>query len=487
MAGIGFELKKLFKGKGLLSNMKAYLYSALVSLGPFVLATIMIVSIQLLLVYMDKPLKEKELFIATVIYTFIFAQIITSGFTMIITRFVSDMLYSKRLGYILPSLYGIITLVIPITAIPAILFLWNSPILIEVKFTSYLLFMEIIITYLMMVYLSALKDYMKIVKSFSWGVASTLILSYVFLKFTSLDTVLGMTLAMNTGFLLIISLLLSYLRGFFKIQSIQKCEKYFYFLTYFDRYYSLFFISLFYTLALYVHNFIFWGSSIGVKISSTYTYAPAYDVPSFYAFLSVMPSMVVFVVSMETSFYEKYRTYYSLITGKGNFADIENARKDMSRVLWSEIRNIMELQVFFSLIFVVAGFYFLPAIGMSSLSFDIFLLLVLGTYCNIILLIVVLVLLYFEDRRGALFISITFLISNTIFTWGTIYMGERGYGLGFFLAAFLSLIVALFELRVFLNNIHYHTFCGQPVIQRQYIGPFGRMIRFFYRNQDQEI
>jgi len=486
MAGIGFELKKLFKGKGFFSNIKAYLYSALVSLGPFILATIMIVSIQLLLVYMDKPLKEKELFIAIVIYSFIFAQIITSGFTMIITRFVSDMLYSKRLGYILPSLYGVITLVVPITAVPAILFLWNSPVLLEIKLTSYLLFMEIIITYLMMVYLSVLKDYMKIVKSFSWGVASTLILSYVFIKFTYLDTVLGMTLAMNIGFLLIISLLLSYLRGFFKIQSTQKCEKYFYFLTYFDRYYSLFFISLFYTLALYVHNFIFWGSSIGIRISSTYIYAPTYDVPSFYAFLSVMPSMVVFVVSLETSFYEKYRAYYSLITGKGNFIDIENARKNMSRVLWSEIRNIMELQTFFSLVFVVAGFYFLPVIGMSSLSFDIFLLLVLAAYCNIILLVVILILLYFEDRRGAFFISTTFLISNTVFTWGTIYIGERGYGFGFFLAAFLSLIVALVELRTFLNNIHYHTFCGQPVIQKQQIGLFGRMVRFFYRNQDQE-
>jgi len=374
MAGIGFELKKLFKGKGFLSNIKAYLYSILVSLGPFILATIMIVSIQLLLVSMDKPLREKELFIATVIYAFIFAQIVTSGFTMIITRFVSDMLYSKKLENILPSLYGIITLVVPITAIPAILFLWDSPILIEIKFTSYVLFIEIIITYLMMVYLSALKDYMKIVKAFSWGVGSTLILSYIFLKFTSLNTVLGMTLAMNTGFILIISLLLSYLRGFFKMKSTQKSEKYFYFLTYFDRFYSLFFISLFYTLALYVHNFIFWGSSLGVTISSTYIYAPAYDVPSFYAFLSIMPSMVVFVVSLETSFYDKYRAYYSLITGRGNYADIENARKEMSRVLWSEIRNIMELQLFFSLIFVVAGFYFLPAVGMTALSFDIFLL-----------------------------------------------------------------------------------------------------------------
>jgi uncharacterized membrane protein len=484
MAGIGFELKKLFKGKGVLSNIKAYIYSVMVSLGPFILATIMIVSIQLLLVFMDKPIKEKELFIATVIYAFIFAQIITSGFTMIITRFVSDMLYTKKLDRILSSLYGIIMLVIPISAVPSILFLWGSPLSLEIKLVSYLLFMEVTITYLIMVYLTALKDYMKIVKAFSWGVGLTLALSYIFLRFTSLDTVLGMIIAMNTGFLVIISLLHSYLKSFFRISSEKGPRKYFYFLTYFDRFYSLFFMSFFYTLGLYIHNFLFWGSSLGVKISSTYVYAPLYDVPSFYAFLSVMPSMVVFVVSLETSFYEKYRAYYSLITGKGNYADIENARKSMAWVLWSEIRNVMELQIFFSLIFVVAGFYFLPTIGISALSFDIFLLLVIGAYCNIILLVIILVLLYFEDRRGALFISATFLILNGVFTYGTLLIGERAYGFGFFIAAFFSLIAALIELRTYLNNINYHTFCGQPVIQKKQIGLFGKLTGTMYRKME---
>ena len=45
MAGIGFELKKLFKDSGFFSNLRAYAYSALVSLGPFILCTIVIVAI----------------------------------------------------------------------------------------------------------------------------------------------------------------------------------------------------------------------------------------------------------------------------------------------------------------------------------------------------------------------------------------------------------------------------------------------------------
>ncbi len=82
-----------------------------------------------------------------------------------------------------------------------------------------------------------------------------------------------------------------------------------------------------------VHNFLFWTSELGVRIGGTYIYAPTYDVPTFYAFLSIMPSMIMFMVSIETSFYDKYKKYYSLITGKGNFTDIENAKKDMTRTL----------------------------------------------------------------------------------------------------------------------------------------------------------
>jgi len=475
MAGIGFELKKLFKGKGALRSIKAYAYSALVAVGPFILCVIVIVSILLFMNFMNVTFKERELFIATIVYAFIFSQIITSGFKMIVTRFISDMLYSKKFEYILPSLYGVLSIVLVISGAVAIVFFWNSPISIEIKITSYLLFMELIIIFLVMVYLSTLKDFIKIVRSFIWGVLVTLGLAFVFIRFTDLEIVFSLLLAMDIGFFVIITLLVTHLKSFFK----KSVKKYFYFLIYFDRYSSIFFISLFYTLALYSHNFLFWNSKLGVVVESTYVYAPIYDVPTFYAFLSVMASMVVFVVSVETSFYEKYRRYYSLITGRGNYSDIENARKDMTRVLWAEIRNIIEIQLFVSLVFIAIGYYVLPKLGLSQLSLDIFNLLTLGAFLNIILLIIIMILLYFEDRKGALFVSSTFLLTNVVLTWLTIQYSENVYGMGFFLSAFISLIVAIIELVIYLRNIHYHTFCGQPVIYREKKGLFTHLVNFF--------
>ncbi|MCL5071725.1 MAG: exopolysaccharide Pel transporter PelG, partial [Actinobacteria bacterium] len=175
MAGIGFELKKLFKDYGFFSNIRAYAYSALVSLGPFILCTIIIVAIIQFMGYMNVSFKDKELFIASVVYAFIFSQIIASIFKMMITRFIADMLYSEKFEYIMPSLYGVLTIAIPFSGIIGLLFLWNSPLQFEYKLISYLLFMELVIVFIMMEYLSTLKDYMKIVKSFLWGIGIILV------------------------------------------------------------------------------------------------------------------------------------------------------------------------------------------------------------------------------------------------------------------------------------------------------------------------
>ncbi|MCL5071769.1 MAG: exopolysaccharide Pel transporter PelG [Actinobacteria bacterium] len=480
MAGIGFELKKLFKETGFFSRIRAFTYSALVSLGPFVLCTIIIASILLFMNYMNISYKERELFIATIVYCFIFSQIIASGFKMVITRYIADTLYKEKFDMILPSLYGVLTVVIIFAGAAGILFFWSSPLPMILKLVSYLLFMELIIVFIMMEYLSTVKDYMKIVKSFLAGILSIVALSFVFLKYTSLDAVFGMLIAMDMGFMVIISFLMGYLKNFYGKSS----KRYFDFLAYFDKYLSLFFVSFFYTLGLYSHNFLFWTSDLGVKIGGTYVYAPVYDVPAFYAFLSIMPSMIMFVVSVETSFYDKYRVYYSLITGKGNFKDIENARKDMTRVLWSEIRNIMELQLFFTLVFIAAGYYVLPRLGLTQLSIDIFNLLALGAFMSILMMIILLILLYFEDRSGALFVSISFLSSNVILTYLTMNYSESTYGMGFFGSALFSLIIALTELLVYLKNINYHTFCGQPIIYKEKAGFFGKLLIFFTPKKD---
>lgn len=479
MAGIGFELKKLFNKKGLFNNFKAYLYSTIVTIGPFILCAAMITSMQIILKYLDINFLERELFLATVVYAFIFSQIITSGFSMIITRYIADKLYNEEFEDILPSLYGIISICLVLGGIIGIAFLYNSSINWQLALVSYLLYIQLIIMWLQTVYLTALKDYAKILKGYICGIVIGILLAYMLLIKSNLRPSLSLLIAMDIAIFIIITILMAYLKSFFKNSN----NKYYLFLKYIDKYPELFLINCFYTLSIYIHNFIFWNSSLHVTILDTYKYAPTYDVPTFFAFLSIMPSMVIFVVSVETSFYKKYRAYYSLITNRGNFTEIENARKDMHRVLWSEIRKMMELQLFFSLVAIVLGNIFLPRLGLIHLSIEIFNVLVLAAYANVTMLITMLIQLYFEDRKGAVIVSFIFLTTNILFTLLSIKLGETYYGIGFFISAFISVVIALKRLQYFIKNINYYTFCSQPIVYKERRGLLTYLVDKAYSNK----
>lgn len=463
MAGIGFELKKLFGSKGYIKNIRAYFYTAVITVGPTILCMTMVVSINLFLIFTGVDLRQRELFLAAVTYSFIFSQIITSGFSMVVTRYISDKIFNKEYDEILPSLYGIITVCLIIGGIMGGIFYYFSPLRFIFKLSAYMLYMELIISWLLSVYLSALRDYMKIVKSFLCGVIVTLTFSYIFIKFSDIESALCCIIAMDIGVFLIVVLLILEIKKFF----VSKSKGYFRFMIYIGKYPALFFIGMFYTIGLYVHNFVFWFSSFGVTAGDTYIFCPFYDVPTFYAMLTIITAMVIFVASVETSFYEKYRDYYSAVLGEGTLDDITRSKEEMRKVLVHEITYTMELQLFFSIVFMVIGMRLLPRIGLIGAAVDIFNILVLGSYSCVIMFIITLILLYFDDRKGAVFVSGMFLVTNTIFTSLSLILGENLYGFGFFVSSFIMLIVAIIRLILFLKDIDYYTFCSQPVVYKE--------------------
>ncbi len=166
MAGIGFELRKLFSGKGLFPGIKACLYSMLLTVGPTLLCMFMLITLQKLMQVWGIEYSKRELFMAAVIYAFIFSLIISSLFTMTLSRFISDKIYTKEEYYILPSLRGATIICMVIGGVLGFLFYAYSPLPISFKLAAYILFMELVLLWLQMVYVSALRSYLKLVYGF---------------------------------------------------------------------------------------------------------------------------------------------------------------------------------------------------------------------------------------------------------------------------------------------------------------------------------
>ena len=96
MAGIGFTLKKLFEDESYSARSKAYAYSAIVSAGPWIAAVITVNAMVLLSKLFMVGNAQRDLFMGTMVYSFVFSQIITSPWQLLITRYVSDRLYMRE-------------------------------------------------------------------------------------------------------------------------------------------------------------------------------------------------------------------------------------------------------------------------------------------------------------------------------------------------------------------------------------------------------
>lgn len=478
MAGIGFELKRIFRGnKGYFYGIKAYAYSSLVTVGPMLLCMLMMVVMQQLMVIADETYLEKEIFLATSEYAFVFSLLITSGFTMLISRYIADRLYVKEYDDILPSFYGVASLCLVLGGAAGAIFLCRSPLDAWYKLCAYLLLMELIILWLLAVYISALKDYMRIVRSFFIGAALSVAVACLFLFACAWTKATAVVLAMDCGFLVTLILLAVHLESRFKSGR----KSYYAFLPYLLKYPSLFAIGLFSTLGIYVHNMMFWGSKLGITVAGTFVYAPAYDVPVFYAFLTTIPTMVIFVVSMETLFYDKYKLYFSTVLNSGTLQEIMRAKQDMLQVLFQELIFLLEIQLFFTVCSLAAGNKFLPKIGFSAEEADTFNILVLGDFLYIVMFVLVLILLYFDDRKGTLIITGSFLFCNVLLA----SLGAFGdsCGFSFFLSALTALLVSLARLFHIVDNINYYTFCSQPLVSKERDQALLRFIRRMMKRQ----
>ncbi len=473
MAGIGFELKKLYKKEGILAKLQGHFFSIFVTIGPLLISVLLIVSLQFVLRNIGIKRTEIDLLQATIMYSFIGGVVLTSGYSMLLSRYLSDRLYMERNQDILPALYGSIAVIVMIMGIIGFLFYWRSPLDFVYKIFAYILFVELGLQIIISVFVSAIKDYRKVSYSFVGGAVVGIGIGYVLLNFTELRSILAVLIAIDASLLLIVLSLLYEVKRFFRIKS----NLYYSFLGYFENAGLIFLTNLFYISSLYIHNYMFWRySDYSYTIAQTYTFAPYYDVPAAFAFLSLTPTLVMFVVKVETAFFEKYRNLFYLINHNASYDDIRYSKEELLNVTGKELQYMMEIQLFFSITFIIIGSLFLPNIGFTSRMVGLFIVQVLSYYCVITSFVVMTIMLYYDYQVGAATLAAYLFISVGVFSKISIELGEVFYGMGFLLGGITTLVLGLFILNRYLKDLEYRIFCDQVVWKNKAPGPLMRML-----------
>mgnify|MGYP002794656546 FL=1 len=199
MAGIGFELKKLFSRRGLFASFRAYGYAGIICTGPMLLGIVLLLGVMFLCDRTGASKQSRELLVCMITYTLLASLTVTSFLSMVVTRFIADMLYEEKNEAVLSSFWGSTGLMLIAGGILYGIFLIFSGVGLIDKFLCFELFGELIVTWNAMSYLTAIKDYRGIMLSFLAAIAVTF-LSGALLLFLGISHVEALMAAVCIGY-----------------------------------------------------------------------------------------------------------------------------------------------------------------------------------------------------------------------------------------------------------------------------------------------
>ena len=322
MAGVGFELKKLFRSKrGYLDTVRGYLVTAAVTEGPMVLNIVLLFSVRLLLRLYGAGYNVQELYLITTTYVMIFSLLLSNVFLMLVSRFISDSIYQDRKEQILPSFFSLLFYLLVLGGLVSGIYLMLLDLRFTYKVLLFLQFELMLVMWVQMSYLSAVKKYSKVLIGFLVSSFAAIGLSLV-LMVLGVEILTAAYLGSAAGFFLMVVLYMQEMVSFFPAAHASGDPA-----AYVGQYRSLMLTGFLSALGLFGHNFVYWCSDYHTRVIPRMVYCMKYDVAAFFASLTIVPYLVIFVVALEVNFYKAYRSYFDTILYGGTLEEIRLKRE----------------------------------------------------------------------------------------------------------------------------------------------------------------
>lgn len=459
MAGIGFELKRLFSKKGLFALIRAYGYSGVICTGPMLLGMVLLMGVRLIAVYGGVDKSGQELLVCMITYTLLASLLVSNCLSMVTTRYVADMLYAGRDEKVMPSFYGSTALMFTGGLFYGVFLLFSGvePVY---QLCCLVLFMELIVVWTQINYLTAVKDYKGIFLTFIVAVASALATGYVFVLIGG-EPIAALMIAVIIGYGIMTVWYYKLLIEYFPKGNGSSLE----FLGWTDKYPQLVWIGTFVGIGLFAHLVLMWASPLGVQVKGLFYGAPGYDVPALFAFLSILITTINFVTSVEVNFYPKYRVYFELYNKGGTLVDIRRAEEELTGTLFRELGYTFTKQFFASVVFVIGGTLLIPMLpfGFTEEMLGIYRVLCVGYAFYACGNCIMLMTLYFSDNTGALCSTAVYAVCSVAGTIATMYGDARYYGFGFLAAGVIFTTAAMLRLWYYTRKLSYYVISKQPL------------------------
>lgn len=456
MAGIGFKLQKCFSEENFFSLIKGTFYSVIISSGPWLIS---VVTIALVSILAQQNISIDELleFKAIICYCYALSLIIFGCIEMPITRYLADQLYKNDFTTF-KSLYYTLVIAASLLGITICYYFFSS-------FSNYsdhyrlvgtILFISVLLIWVSMIFLSAAKKYQQISLSFILG-GSISVISTLCLKTDA--NALQYLQAYTLGQLFICVCLGVFIHTEFRSINYVSFD----FLLYFRKHIQLIFAGFLYYSSIWVDKVIFWFGPEGDQINGYLYTNKYYDTAMFMAYITIVPSLAIFMVQVETNFYKYYKFYFQSIEKKNNLTLINDSVKDIFSSLQRTLLNLIKIQLILTCIIWYFSSEIISLLYLPSIITPIFRYGIIGAMLQAIILVLNIVLLYFNDEKSVFKNYALLFFSNAILTYLSTFLDLRYYGIGYLGSTVIVFIYSLKSLNIRLNDINFHTFTSQPI------------------------
>lgn len=453
MAGIGFELRRILNRDSYAATLQAYVYAGLISAGPWVLSIFSVLLVGVMSVSVVVPTAHVVQFLVSITYLMAASLIITGGCQLLFTRFVSDRLYEKRPEALTPNLFGLLALMTgvfgTIGAVVCFGFFADQ----TFAYRALMLgnFVVLINLWVVVIFLSGMKAYNRILVIMFFGYATMVAAAYV-LRHANKE---GLLLAFLLGHAVLLYTFLVEVTRQFPIRRRLAFE----FLDRRQIFPSLAFTGLFYYLGIWADKFLFWfNHATSEAVVGPLRASEIYDIPIFLAYLTIIPGMAVFLVRIETDFAENYDRFYGAIRGGEALDHVYFLKDQMTASIRQGVLEIFKVQGVTVLLFFLWAEEILELLSISTNYLPLLYVDVVGVSVQMVLMSLLNVLFYLDRRGTVLIITATFFLANVALTLLTQTMGVIYFGYGFVGATMIATFLTIVLLNRIVRELEYETF-----------------------------
>jgi uncharacterized membrane protein len=456
VAGIGFELRRLMRQDSLTNIARSYGYAGLVGSGPWVSSVGAMLMVGAATGGLAEGQRPVASFLHAVTCLTAASLVLTGPLQLMFTRFVSDRLYEERREAVLPNTLGALTVTTLVSGAAAGLAL---PALSGLTPTARLLLLAAFVlacdAWLLVALMTGLKAYGRVLAAFcganAIGAAGSLLLAGHGLEGLLVGWLLGQSVL---TFSLLALVTLEY--GAERLVAWDFLNPAF-------AKYDLAAAGLLWNAGIWVDKLLFWlHPATSAPVLGPLRHSLIYDLPAFLAYLTVVPGMSVFLMRMETDFFEQFQLFFGAVRGGGTLADLRRSKEGMVLAVRMGLWDIAKVQGLTLVAALASADALLSALGLPAIHRPLLNVDLAGVALQVVLVALVGVLFHLDKRRGALAVVALFALANALLTAWSLRLGPAFYGYGTAVAALVASLPALALVDRALARLEFDTFMGQP-------------------------